>query len=562
LIYSYDYFDNISSINEGTIPLVSYLNDGSGNPMQTIYNQPDISLTYFNGGMDRYAQIINHSWVKNTNPLVHIIHSYDYSGNRIKRYDPVHAANSELYTYDNLGQIKTLNRGVLNSDHTSVTTINHSESWNFDKTGNWAQYTKNGNTENRTHNAANELQGIATHDANGNMVLISGLKGKYDAWNRLVEVRDSNDNLIAQYEYNGLNQRIKKTVGTAVTKSFFNEKWQEIESQTGSEITSYVWGIQYIDDLIVRVRDEEYLYSLVDTNWNIVALCDNNGIIQERYKYDAFGKIKILNNNFVEKAFSNFDWNRTFTSQVFDIESGLLLFKNRYYCPNMGRFINRDPIGFKSNEINFYRYVGNCSITFVDPYGEKYSSGSTYEVGASYYAIFGGGLEIGNTIDYAPCCKDGELNPNGIKREHFKVYLKGGIGIGLNIKLFRWKFQVQLTGPQLYIQFIDDVFITNDCEGTYCYRPCLTFGLEFGGGFNVGVFIAGVSGTFSVTFEFRYCLSAGSACAPSLKDGLSFCLNPHIEGRWWIPGREGKLDFVDNSSPTEVLPEGVCQKLW
>jgi hypothetical protein len=42
-----------------------------------------------------------------------------------------------------------------------------------------------------THNAANELQGIATHDA----------------------------------------------------KSFFNENWQEVESVTGSQITSYVWGV-------------------------------------------------------------------------------------------------------------------------------------------------------------------------------------------------------------------------------------------------------------------------------------------------------------------------------
>ncbi|MDR2441807.1 MAG: hypothetical protein LBE12_20820, partial [Planctomycetaceae bacterium] len=124
-----------------------------------------------------------------------------------------------------LGQIKTLNRGILNNDQTTITTVNHSESWNFDKTGNWSQYTNNGNTENRTHNAANELQGIANHDANGNMVLMPGLKGKYDAWNRLVEVRDTSDNLIASYEYNGLNQRIKKTVGNTVTKSFFNEHW-------------------------------------------------------------------------------------------------------------------------------------------------------------------------------------------------------------------------------------------------------------------------------------------------------------------------------------------------
>jgi hypothetical protein len=63
-----------------------------------------------------------------TSPLVHIIHSYDYKRNRTKRYDSIHTANSELYTYDNLGQIKTLNRGILNTAQNVVTAVNHSES--------------------------------------------------------------------------------------------------------------------------------------------------------------------------------------------------------------------------------------------------------------------------------------------------------------------------------------------------------------------------------------------------------------------------------------------------
>jgi hypothetical protein len=219
-----------------------------------------------------------------TSLLVHIVYSYDYNEDRIKHYDPVHAANSELYTYDNLGQIKSLNRGVLNNDPTSIPTVNHCESWHFDKTGNWSQYMKNGNTENRTHNAANELLGIATHDANGNMVLIPGLKGKYDAWNRLVEVRGSNDNLIATYEYNGLNQRIKKTVNNVETKSFFNETWQEVESITNNQVTSYVWGLRYIDNLVLRENGEERLYSLTDPNWNVITLVNTSGSVVERMK--------------------------------------------------------------------------------------------------------------------------------------------------------------------------------------------------------------------------------------------------------------------------------------
>ncbi|MDR3111180.1 MAG: hypothetical protein LBU65_16045, partial [Planctomycetaceae bacterium] len=251
------------------MPLVSYQYDGGGSAMQTAYNQPNVSLTYVNGGLDRYGRIVNHAWMMGNDPLVHIVHGYDYAGNRLYRNDLVQASNSGLYGYDHLGQIKMLRRGALNADKTNVSAMNHSEAWNFDKTDNWAEYNKNGMTETRTHNAANELQGIATHDANGNMTLMPGLNGKYDAWNRLVEVKDSSDNVIAQYEYNGLNQRIKKTVGGVLTKSFYNENWQEVESVTGSEMTSYVWGVRYVDDLVLREKGSERIYSLADPNWNV-----------------------------------------------------------------------------------------------------------------------------------------------------------------------------------------------------------------------------------------------------------------------------------------------------
>jgi YD repeat-containing protein len=54
-----------------------------------------------------------------------------------------------------------------------------------------------------------------TYDAAGNMTAMpnaysptSNLSFKYDAWNRLVEVRDSSNNLIQQNEFDGLGRRI------------------------------------------------------------------------------------------------------------------------------------------------------------------------------------------------------------------------------------------------------------------------------------------------------------------------------------------------------------------
>lgn len=42
---------------------------------------------------------------------------------------------------------------------------------------------------------------------------------------------------------------------------------------------------------------------------------------------------------------------------------------NRYYHPETGRFISMDPIGLKGGDTNYYRYVGNNPINFVDPFG-------------------------------------------------------------------------------------------------------------------------------------------------------------------------------------------------
>jgi RHS repeat-associated protein len=41
------------------------------------------------------------------------------------------------------------------------------------------------------------------------------------------------------------------------------------------------------------------------------------------------------------------------------------------YNPSTGRFLSEDPIGFKSGDVNFYRYVGNSPLRYVDPFGWK-----------------------------------------------------------------------------------------------------------------------------------------------------------------------------------------------
>jgi RHS repeat-associated protein len=46
-------------------------------------------------------------------------------------------------------------------------------------------------------------------------------------------------------------------------------------------------------------------------------------------------------------------------------------YRARYYDTTTGRFIKEDPLGLNSGQINFYSYVGNQPIDYLDPFGLK-----------------------------------------------------------------------------------------------------------------------------------------------------------------------------------------------
>ena len=44
-------------------------------------------------------------------------------------------------------------------------------------------------------------------------------------------------------------------------------------------------------------------------------------------------------------------------------------YRARYYDPKAGRFISEDPLEFAGGEADFYAYVGNDPLFYVDPLG-------------------------------------------------------------------------------------------------------------------------------------------------------------------------------------------------
>lgn len=90
--------------------------------------------------------------------------------------------------------------------------------------------------------------------------------------------------------------------------------------------------------------------------------------IIESYSYDAFGKTTIRDADGEILTKSQYGNRFMFTGREYDTETGLYYYRARYYNPEIGRFLQPDPIGYAGG-FNLYAYVDNNPINAIDPWG-------------------------------------------------------------------------------------------------------------------------------------------------------------------------------------------------
>ncbi len=56
-------------------------------------------------------------------------------------------------------------------------------------------------------------------------------------------------------------------------------------------------------------------------------------------------------------------------SRLIQLMIGIYDYRNRVYSPDLGRFLQTDPIRFDAGDVNLYRYVGNGVTRLKDPSG-------------------------------------------------------------------------------------------------------------------------------------------------------------------------------------------------
>ena len=171
------------------------------------------------------------------------------------------------------------------------------------------------------------------------------------------------------YQHNGLNRRVKKVNASETRAYYYNRNWQCVEEYKPGCNVRRVFGLRYADDLIYHQRGDTR-YAMHDANWNVVAMFNTtSNVIEERYTYSAFGRASAFDAAFTARTAPSFYCDAAFTGQLREYETGLMLYRNRVYHPRLGRFLQRDPIGYDAGDMSLYRYVGNQVTIKTDVLG-------------------------------------------------------------------------------------------------------------------------------------------------------------------------------------------------
>ena len=102
---------------------------------------------------------------------------------------------------------------------------------------------------------------------------------------------------------------------------------------------------------------------------SVIMLTNASGSVVERYRYDVFGYVTILDAAHAPRPATAHNNRFLYTGREWLAQLELYDYRNRSYSTTLGRFLQTDPIGFDAGDVNLYRYVANNPVNLVDPLG-------------------------------------------------------------------------------------------------------------------------------------------------------------------------------------------------
>jgi len=408
---NYD-FDELNRLKKITYPngkIINYTYDAVGNITSIATQFGTVVYDYYDNNLLYTITLPNSQQV---------IYQYDDAGNLLQVEYP--NGTAAAYAYD------TRNRLTAMTNFAPESTVISTYAYTLDGVGNRTRTdlnepmmpSYNAETVNYTYSLGNMLNtadgNTYAHDANG--IRTSKTTGTnvtsytYDSLNRLTQTSITSRTI--QYIYNGLGQRTGKIDNGVLTNylidphGFLPQVLAETDA-SNNLISFYVYDGA---GLVAKVTPQnQYYFYHYDGLGSTIAITDSSGQVVNTYCYSPEGLVgtqETINNPF------------TYVGRfgVMAEGNGLYYMRARYYDPEVGRFINKDPIGYLGG-MNLFGYVRNNPVNWVDARGEI----APQAVGA----IIGGA--IGGTVSFINAYNSGARGWNLVGQTALGT-LTGAIG--------------------------------------------------------------------------------------------------------------------------------------
>jgi len=382
--YSYNQQSSVASITYPSGRIISYSYDGAGQISEVTSNfngvtqilasniqylpfGPLKSLTYGNNKTLTQSFDLSYKLTqKQVSGLLDKSYGYNAIGNINQITDALDNQQNQTYQYDVVERL-------INADG-KYGTLKYS----YDAIGNRLDKTTNDVPDTYSYTGGKLMQTTAktiTYDANGNMLQRGSDVYSYNQAGRLTTASVTAGSY--QYSYNSTGQRVtKQSTGLKLHFHYgLNGNVLAESDGAGNYDTEYVYlngqrlalihnkSVIQVDAEPTIKSDIYYLHTNhIDAP---LALSNQTGELVWQVEMTPFGKT-----NVVLDTLSNKTITPRFPGQYSDEESGLYYNYFRDYDPELGRYIQSDPIGLAGG-INTYGYVGGNPVNYVDPDGLK-----------------------------------------------------------------------------------------------------------------------------------------------------------------------------------------------
>ncbi len=310
-----------------------------------------------------------------------VANGYDLDGNRLRVDEWMNPTTyTNTYTYDGFNRLLNSSLGA------DSLAVNHT----YDAIGNIATRSRNGTTTSYVYDYLNQLQTATTctpscstinycYDQNGNLVYrgtgtcASTPLFIWDYKNRLIQ--NNADGLAPKEKlaydplgYHRTWERHDNIGGTVRTNFLFDDMHGIAAYDVNGDVMDYDFYGQGSDELVSKwgctnpptcSTGTRYDY-MADGVGSIVRILNTSAPNPRVYRHEPYG----VRTNSSSAYFDRFG----FTGREYDAYEGhaLLWYRARWYDPEVGRFLSRDPV---RSDATRYAYARENPIRFNDPSG-------------------------------------------------------------------------------------------------------------------------------------------------------------------------------------------------